>query len=118
MSLHLQDTLQRQAATTHGDAEPNDGDAARHGLANDVGEALTVRREAQEIQRAVHIGHVVISARASPDEALSQTELGAQPLELSAVRLRAIAHVYVDDASDYYEIADGLPRYPASQYRP
>ncbi|MEE8534925.1 MAG: GFA family protein [Kiloniellales bacterium] len=32
--------------------------------------------------------------------------------------LRAIAHVYVDDASDYYEIADGLPRYPASQSRP
>ncbi len=32
--------------------------------------------------------------------------------------LRAIAHVYVDDVSDYYEIADGLPQYPASQYRP
>ena len=31
--------------------------------------------------------------------------------------LKTIRHVYVDDASDYYEITDGLPQDASSHYR-
>ncbi len=31
--------------------------------------------------------------------------------------LKTVRHIYLDEASDYYEIADGLPREPGSHYR-